>query len=213
MIIRHLTVTVGAAVLLLLAGCGGTPATSLATPAPPRPPVDSAQPFVELLIRDGGIVDYQPDADPAEALDGAAHVFAGTVVGLAGFTEPVSDGGRSAERYVVLEVQVLEVIKGDPGDPAYIGIPASSAINQTTVRATIPYGAKIAVRTMADTADSDPGAAPATQTILPVLIEGLFLQGTKDKAIVGGHMGEASCPQWLKTCTVDAYADAMMAAR
>ncbi len=219
MINHRWAATICAAVVLLLAGCGGTPLTSLATPGPPRPPVKSAQPFMELLAGDGGIVDFQPNADPAEALEGATYVFAGTVVGLAAITEPTGDGGRDGswqERYVVLEVRVLDPIKGDPGDPAYIGIPASATIDQGKVRSTVPYGAKIAVRATDETADSDPAtpeASPGAKTIRPVLLEGLFLQGTEDRTMVGGHMGEGPCPQWLKTCTVDGYAAAINAAR
>jgi hypothetical protein len=198
--------------VLLTTGCGGPVATSLATPAPPRPPVPSARPFMELLTGSAGIVDYQPSADPAEALGNAAYVFAGTVVALAEITEPTGRaerGGDWPERYVVLEVRVLDPIKGDPGDPAYIGIPAGSTIDQSKVRAAVPYGAEIAVRTMAALEGADPAARP----IRPILVEGLYLQGPEDRTMIGGHLGEGSYPQWLKTCTVDAYTAAMKAAR
>ena len=195
---------------LLITGCGGPGATSLATPAPPRPPVPSARPFMELLTGSAGIVDYQPTSGPADALEDPTYVFSGRVVALAMITSPTGEpAGRTAERYVVLEIQVLDPIKGDPGDPAYVGIPVGSTIDQAEVRATVPYGAEIAVRTLAGLE----GAQPDTPPIRPVLVEGLYLQGPEDRTMIGGHLGEGSCPQWLKTCTIDAYTAALNTAR
>lgn len=210
MITHRLAAMISLAALLLAAGCGGTAATSLATPAPPRPPVPSAQPFMTLLTGSAGVVDYEPNKNPAEALEEAAYVFTGTVVDLTEIAEPTGESvGRWVERYVVLEVLVLDPIKGDPGDRAYIGIPAGPTLDQAKVQAAVPYGAKIAVRTMAGIEGADPTARP----IRPVMVEGLYLQGTEDRTMIGGHLGEGSCPQWLKTCTIDAYAAALNAAR
>lgn len=207
---------ISAAALMALAGCAGEPRA--AEPAGEQQAGGASATEVASLAARGLEVDYDQLASPAAAATASESIVRGTLVDV---TEGISYGGAAAAKagraapYVTFVIEVDAALKGTTaaGGKVYAQVNKSSATDAAQL---VKAGKGLAVVAVLDDISGwapapgvtvvRPAGVPANGPLYLAFPDGLWLQGSADRSMVGVHAAPAELSAaWGAPQTLDQY--------